>query len=412
MRIYLSLVAFLLTTLPATRSLAQVRIVPEEANVVVGDRVFQLLDSHGAEITADDWSVADSSEAEINIREGRAFVTFNSVGEFTVKATSSGKLAIAHVNVLESSVDLQKRVPWVFSPIYESFPNVLHAWAPDADGASFFYEDRGPSASMIRAIREDGIQLWTWPAAGSAEMPKMICGNMSNGVLLSLGKSSDSVLVMLDGNGKEMWRHPAPGFTGVRAFTFGGTFFIVQDDPVSASSRVIGLDASTGAQTLSVDLPRSRQVLRNLVQTKKGLACSPGSESTGFLPIRHSELQTGADGVSHLSFAVMDLVLDGENCVAGQPVSTDAIALKYSQKLQRLNLHDDGVYTFDLLETNSAEGPAAKTPAVVSIPSGDIIPDYTGEGNFIAVRRTVVHWPNMSPGLAANLNTAFPPKEN
>lgn len=401
MRAHRFLAIFLLVSLTAVPGLAQIRIVPEAANMIPGDRVFQLLDSHGQEIIADNWSTSDPASMEISVRDGRTVVTFKAAGQFTVTATSSGRSATAQVTVLESFSEAQQRVPWVFSPIYSSFGNVLHAWAPDPDGANYFYEDHGASTSMIRAIREDGIQLWAWPAPGSSEVPKLLCGNMSNGVLLSLGKAAERVLVMLDGNGKELWRHPAPGFNGAITFNLGGSFFIVEDDLPGTSSRVVGFDPETGTQRFSLDLPASRQLFRNLEQTKSGLICSPGKESTQLLPIRHSNLQTGIDSIAHMSFTVMEVMADGGNCIAGKPVAADAITLKYSQKLQRLNLHEDGGYNFDLLETNRAEGPAGKTSATVVTPSGDIIPDYTGDGNFIAVRKTAVHWPNMSPGIAA-----------
>jgi outer membrane protein assembly factor BamB len=376
------------------------RIVPEDVNMIQGEHVFQLLNSHGAEIPADDWFVSDPNLAEIKMRDGRPVVVAKAGGNFTVTATVSGQSAIAHVNVLDSFEELQRHVHWFFSPFNGSFRNVLHAWAPDPDGANYFYEDSDSSHSLIRAIREDGIQLWAWPAAGSPEIPALICGNMANGVLLSLGKVTDRVLVMLDGNGKEMWRHAVPGFSSIKTFTLEGSLFIAEDNPAHTSSTVIGLDAATGAPLSSVDLPSSRQVLRNMVHSKNSFICSPGTEAAELLPIRHTRLETGIDGVAHLSFAVMDLVADAGNCAAGQPVATDAIMLKYSQKLQRLNLHADGAAAFDLLQTNSAEGPAAKTLVIVSTPTGDIIPDYNGDGNFIAVRQTSVYWPDMSSRAA------------
>jgi hypothetical protein len=53
LRAHRFLAIFLLVSFTAVPGLGQIRIVPEAANMIAGDRVFQLLDSHGQEITAD-----------------------------------------------------------------------------------------------------------------------------------------------------------------------------------------------------------------------------------------------------------------------------------------------------------------------------------------------------------------------
>jgi uncharacterized protein YcbX len=49
--------------------------------MIAGDRVFQLLDSHGQEITADNWSASDPASMEISVRDGRTVVTFKAAGQ-------------------------------------------------------------------------------------------------------------------------------------------------------------------------------------------------------------------------------------------------------------------------------------------------------------------------------------------
>ena len=66
---------------------------------------------------------------------------------------------------------------WILQPIDGEFVRALWAsgsWfgriddGSDEDkevSAAYFYEDRGRQSSHIRAIREDGLQAWQWPAA-------------------------------------------------------------------------------------------------------------------------------------------------------------------------------------------------------------------------------------------------------
>ena len=269
----------------------------------------------------------------------------------------------------------------------------------DENTPSYYYEDRGPNGSHIRAVRGDGIQIWQWPQPYSIEAPQMICGDSLGGVLVQIGEKESRTLVDLDANGNERWRSPAPGFSG-RDFTYtlAGGFFFLEEHPNMAGGRIVGLDARDGSRKFAFDLPQSQEILRRLVVRNGHFVCSPGAESSSPLPSRHSHMLSNTEQTANLAYSEFNLIAEAPNCTSGSIVPIKEVQVKVTQRLVMIDIHDDGKSSATTVEENTVQGPAEDTWIQATVPTGDIIPGEEGTGNFLAVRHTKQLWKGTGPG--------------
>jgi outer membrane protein assembly factor BamB len=335
-----------------------------------------------------------------------------------VTAKAAGHVVVAtgtlqaEIEIKENGAAMGLTEPrWILHPLDGQFSRVLWAWetwagwAEDTGGnedshfPAYYYEDRGETASHIRAIRKDGLQAWQWPSGPSSEEPRMVFGDTYGGVLVAVGDSESRVLINLNAKGRERWRVPAPGFGSARTGNLSGKIYYVQDEADKASARIIGLDAHTGQQTLSHELPVSQETIRNLVVRKGKPTCAPGLESVKPLPIFHTKMMTGPKDETYLMYSEASVVADAGQCRAGAAVDLENVRIESTQRLVAVDVDPEGAITSQAVEENSAEGPATTTSLVATLPTGDIIvgDGDTGAGNFVAVRRVISHWGNKVP---------------
>jgi hypothetical protein len=414
MRFALSVLLACLLGISAQIALAQPSatsgfIQPAQALIPVGQsQTFQLLNREGNEEPSLRWTLSNPDLAELKVDDGRAIVTVKAAGELTLSNSLAAEPAEIVVHNGEPPMPQDNR--WILRPLNGGFVNALWAsgtWGGSAEGADeetdstpkYYYQDRGPDGSQIRAVRENGLQTWQWPVHRPAEALTMICGDIFGGVLLQIGDKKSRVLIDLDANGQERWRAPAPGFSG-RDFTFtmSGIFLFVEDDPDGMGARIVGLDAKNGRQKFWQELPKSRQLLRNLSIREGKLICSPAAETLVPLPLRHSNMMSNVEGVANLAYSEFLLVAEGGKCSPGAIVEISNVSVSVTQKLMMMDIHDDLTQTTTSIEQNTVEGPAATTQVRASVPTGDIIVGEQGTGNFLAVRRTLQLWQPTGPG--------------
>lgn len=130
---------------------------------------FQLLQSDGNEVASSDWVLSDPNIAEIRIEGSHAIVTAKTTGQVTLSNGSGARAA--ELQVHDGAPPMPSESKWILQPINGRFVEAIWAtstWggtAPNPDpvgenAPSYFYEDSGPSGTRIRAIREDGLQVW------------------------------------------------------------------------------------------------------------------------------------------------------------------------------------------------------------------------------------------------------------
>ena len=381
--------------------------MPGLATVMNGDELsFQLLDSDGVEVKNAEWSLETPGAGSLVVKDGRAVVHFALPGQILIKASANGfsDAAVAIVGTRDVSVPAGR---WAFRSINGKLREVIQA-VPNNDGPSYFYEDAGENRTQIRAVDDQGLQRWIWPPAGSRENPSIVCGDNKGGVVLSTGEMESKVLIDLDTHGHEAWRFSAPRFDD-DAFTFTqiNRMYFIEEDADHKGARIIGLDATAGTQQLAQELPVSRQLMKNLTRRGDNLVCKPHAEQAELLPIRRSGMFGDTESVAHAAVSELEIVADGGDCVANSIVSPKDVRLTYSQKLILFLLQDDGKVTSAVIEQNRGEGTASDLLLTLTLPAGDIIPDPTGTGNFIAVHRTTQHWPQKGPVVTQDFEYRF-----
>lgn len=393
----------------AQTSSSTTRIEPGEDLLPVGQsQTFQLLGNDGNEQTSAGWALSDRDIAELRIEDGRAIVSGKAPG--VVKLSVSTGAQEAEITVHDGKPPMPQDSRWILQPVDGQFVRALWAsgtWggsAADADPvednhAAYFYGDKGPSSSHVRAVREDGLQVWQWPAHGSSESPRMICGDIYGGVLVEVGELQKRVLVDVDASGNERWRTPAPGFSG-RDFTYSmtGILYIVEDDP-HTGARIAGLDAKTGQQKFSLALRVPVEIMRNMTVRNDHLICSPGAEQSTPLPVRHSKMMSNVEQVANLAYSEFSLIADAGRCTPDSVLDPQKVHVKATQRLVMVDIHDDLTATTKVVEANSEDGSAGATWIQATVPTGDIIVGEQGTGNFLAVRRTRQLWRGTGPGI-------------
>jgi outer membrane protein assembly factor BamB len=385
-------------------------IQPSQVLLPIGQsQPFQLLQLDGNERPSSEWTVSDPKIAELTIESGRATVTGMAAGHVTLLNGSAREAA--EIDIRDAQPPMPQDSRWILRPIDGQFVHVLWAsgtWggsiagadtSEDADIPAYFYEDRGPNGSHVRAIRKDGLQTWQWPDSFSSESPRMICGDVLGGALVQIGDQQSRTLVDLDAAGHERWRAAAPGFNGKDfTYTMAGMFYFLEEHPNMTGARIVGLDAHDGRQTFAFDLPATRESLRGLALRNGELICSPGAENSVPLPSRHSRILSNAERVANLAYSEFELVADGGNCAADSVVTPMQVHVEVTQRLVMVDIHEDQTASTRTVEENTAKGAADSTWIRATVPTGDIIPGEQGTGNFLAVRRTLQLWRGTGPG--------------
>lgn len=385
-------------------------IEPSEVLLPLGvSQRFQLLDASGNELPSNEgWTVSDPTMAELTVEGGHAMLLARQVGNVNLRHESGAETKEIRIHDRKPAMPVESR--WILQPIDGEFVRAFWAsgsWFGRIDGsdeekdesAAYFYEDRGGQSSHIRAIREDGLQAWQWPA-GSEEAPHMLCGDFYGGVLAYVGDKQNRMLISITASGKERWRVAVPGFPGRTVnVSLTGDILLVEENSDFAGTRVVVLNGSSGAEKVNFALPPSREIVRN-VELRNGKAvCAPGTERSRNLPAYYSNVMTNAivsPNVTTLAYSELSIIADGGKCEAGAILPLEQIHLSVVQRLMIWDLTDEQGTKFYTVEEHPAEGNASSLVFEVAEPTGDIIVGETGTGNFLAVRQARKRWPTLA----------------
>ena len=390
---------------------ADMFIQPSEVLLPLGvSQRFQLLDSGGNELPSNDgWTVSDPTMAELTTEDGHAILLARKVGNVTLRHESGAETKEIRIHDRKPPMPVESR--WILRPIDGEFVHALWAsgsWFGRIDdgsdeekaaSAAYFYEDRGPQSSHIRAVREDGLQAWQWPA-GTEEVPHMLCGDFYSGVLAYVGDKQNRMLVSITASGKERWRVAVPGFPGRNVnVSLTGDILLVEENSDSAGAHVVVLNGSTGAEKVNFALPPSREIVRNMELRNGKTVCVPEAERSRNLPAYYSNIMTNAivtPNVTTLAYSELSVIADARKCEPGTILPPDRIHLSAIQRLMIWDLTDEQGTKFYTVEEHAAEGNASSLRFDVAEPTGDIIVGDTGTGNFLAVRQARMHWPTLA----------------
>ncbi|HYA23250.1 MAG TPA: hypothetical protein VEF05_03765 [Terriglobales bacterium] len=355
---------------------------------------FQLLNAFGEEVPSGEWKTSDPRTADLKVEDGHVVLTAKNAGRVTL---SAGHQDQVEIDIRRYSSNIPRNTPrWILRPIDGKFVEAM--WVTQqADPTSnqspaYFYVDRGDAATHLRAINEDGLQVWQWPEVPRNESLRPICGDNLGGVMVLLGDGESRLLIDIDSSGHERWHVATSGFDG-RAYTYtwGGILYYIEEEEGGTKVRLSGIDSSDGQQKFSFELPSSHQTLRNVALRNTQLVCSPGTR-TSRLPIHHSFLVSDSAPETHLAYSQLSLTIDVQDCVAGAIVDPQQAHVSVSQRLITFEINTDFEYAVHTVEENISDGPLSTTQISLSVPSGNIIPGEDSTGSFVAIRRTVQRW--------------------
>jgi hypothetical protein len=372
---------------------------------------FQLLHEDGAEQPSMSWILSDPTLADIRIENGHAIVTGKAAG--VVFLSNDSGTPQASIHVLDGMPLGLFESRWLPHPIDGRFVHALWsatAWggqaanteADSGGGVAYYYEDRGPIHSHIRAVSRSGLQVWQWPVQAAADDLRMICCDSYGGVLLQIGTVDSRVLVDLDMHGRERWRVAAPGFSGKDfTYTLAGTLFFLEDFPARSAVGLVGLDGLTGEKKTSFELQPSRETLRGVEFRNSKFICAPEKETFKFLPLQHSHLMSNTEGAVNFAYSELLISAENSNCSKDQVLQPERLHLRVTQRLKMVDIASDFSVVTHSVEENTTEGNAAKTSYQASLPIGDVIVGEQGTGNFLAVRTQTQFWPTFQAVNAA-----------
>lgn len=144
-------------------------VTPSKVNMVVGDtHAFRAVDAVGQWQRGVKWFVSPWAAAEAHEGDELEIVA-KQVGKITVTASIDGHEANAEITVIEGTRLPQGSTKWELTELPGKKTIKITPAVPSAYGAAdIFVEENGAGGRVIRAVAEDGRELWR---AGSGKSP-------------------------------------------------------------------------------------------------------------------------------------------------------------------------------------------------------------------------------------------------
>jgi outer membrane protein assembly factor BamB len=376
-------------------------IQPSEAIVPIGmSQTFQLLDPSGTEIASDAWSVSDPAVASLEVREGRAILTGRAPGRIFLLNASGARSGEIRVQPRSEAVPESR---WVLRPLEGRFTTLI--WSATLMGMSteapnyssevpaYFFEDRGPQSSHVRAVRKDGVQVWMWPAAGSRESPRILSGDLTGGLIVALGTGADRTLVNIDVNGRERWRLPSSGLENryINVTPLNVLYYVRND---ATGARLVGLNGLTTEEVFSLPIDSGRETRRNLELRDGRIVCVPGAVSSSPSPLRGGQVITNAIGVTNLVYTEWSMIADAGACRAGAVIAPADVRLHVAERVVMVDIGQNLRATPTTVMAYQRDTNGGDTTLQVTTPFEGMIVGPDGTGNYLPLRTTVRGWPS------------------
>jgi hypothetical protein len=256
-------------------ALQSITITPPTINMLAGDaRTVSLMDNLKRPVKGAVWSVSNPAVISLSTDDPPVITALQPTttgSPVTLMAQYKGLQATAQLTVSAGHGMLIGTTPWSVPPTTgNSIAQILIAVptinpppliGPPAPNTPDLFAIEQGSSKPIRGFTADGKQLWAGTVAGpndtlSTTVPDTLGGTVS---LIWDATASKYALIKLDGTtGKQSWRQDAletinPGF----AIGNDGTIFISALEDGGKTTRVIGLDPSTGFVKFKSDLTSS-----------------------------------------------------------------------------------------------------------------------------------------------------------
>jgi hypothetical protein len=265
------------TPLPAPLSL---EITPRNANMLVGaTQQFTAVDELGRPRTDATWTISDSSLVTITT-DSPPILTAVAVGQLTLTANVGSASAQVPVRILPGESLPVGTTRWSL-PSSDGFTATSVVRAQRVDGAPDLYaiETNSSGAAHIRALTEDGRQLWSaqFPNSTGGQVTVAAAGDNYGGLIINLGfptafPAGNEEYIDLDPQtGTQLWSYSATGISGTNAVGTDGTIYVWQEadalatgiNPVTQTppmAHLVAIDGLTGNPLARYPIPIGTQV--------------------------------------------------------------------------------------------------------------------------------------------------------
>ncbi len=350
------------------------RISPEDINITMGqDRPLQLLDDSAQELHGAVWSVDNPELAEIEQDGGRVVLHPKAVGTVRVSAALGGEERFREIKI------------W---PPFQPLPLGTSKWSthaigheigdlpavPTDDGPNLFsLEQTASGSTYLRAISDDGIQVWTWLMPEKTQDVELICGDWLGGAEVSAKHSNSYTLYAVGKDGKLRWQYTAPGLRKGLTISTEHLVQLLDQSPDGAVTSIAVLDELSGVKKFELLLPASSEIQVNVRREGTKFLCASGSVSR---PSRTfvSHLMVNMDGYAYIAFTQNARTLGIANCTPGSTVDPDQMYLARDDNLMLWQIHADGTYRSIIVEATKDKQPFSALFNTVS-PTGAILTD-------------------------------------
>jgi hypothetical protein len=225
------------------------RIAPQEINIEAGtDRRLQLLDDLAQELHGAEWSVNEPDLAEIREEDGRVVAHAKAAGTVRVCATRGQEKRYRDIRIFDPNQPLPPGTTrFGVQPIGRQVGDI--AAVPTPDGPNMFsLEQTSSGSTYLRAVAEDGIQIWAWLMPEKTRDVELVCGDWLGGALISANRGDSYTLYTVAGDGKLRWQHTLPGIRKAHAYNLEHLVHVLSQSQDGKVTKLTGFDGTTGAQ--------------------------------------------------------------------------------------------------------------------------------------------------------------------
>jgi outer membrane protein assembly factor BamB len=350
------------------------RISPQDINIQMGeDRRLQLLDDSAQELHGAMWSVDEPDKAEIQEEDGRVVLHAKAVGTVRVSAALGGEMRFRDITIWSAVRPIPPGTSnWGTRPIGREIGDL--PVVPTGDGpTTFSLEQTASGSTYLRAVADDGIQMWTWRMPEQTHDVELVCGDWLGGALISANQANSYTLYTVGKDGKLRWQHTTAGLRKGLAISTDHLLHLLSQSADGTVTHIMGLDEMSGAQKFDLRLPVSTEGQINVRKEGTRFVCTSSPVSSLSRTIV-SRVFVNMDGLAYLAFTENVRNLGTEKCTPGSTVDSGQIHLARDEKLVLWQIRPEGTYRSTVVEATKGKQ-SLSAPVNAISPTNSIVTD-------------------------------------
>lgn len=257
---------------------------------------------------------------------------------------------------------------------------------PSEDGPEFYTVEQKPDGSTyVRAIEQDGIQMWSWALPEQTHSVKLVCGDWLGGAVVSADHQNSFTLYFVGRDGQLRWQHTWPGQRNPLAINVDNLMYLVTQSPDGLRANLDVYDEDSGVLKFELPLPPSTENFVHLRREGGNFYCAPDSSSSP-MPDVVSGLFVNMDGLAYIAFSQTNSTVKAPKCSPDVMLQTPQLQLTREDNLVLWQIHTDGTYRSTVVDSVDRQQPLS-SPIDSFEPTKHILTDNM-DGTLIPVQVT------------------------